>query len=170
MIFAPVRNREDFDALFGQMASFGRALKKKHRDMMPFAMTMGQDGEVAMVGSIGEDTHEILENLKLALTQVAREGRLKAVGICYDGLLRGPDGAAHDALMFELEHQIDEAVKMFIPYETALFGGVRFGAPGRIAAHSSFFSPCEPRIETRFSSLGKSSRRFMDCAIARRPD
>jgi hypothetical protein len=56
----------------------------------------------------------------------AREGKIRATGICYDGRIV-QDGKKVDAVIISLEHVSGSATKTCVPYTKGMFGKYRFG-------------------------------------------
>jgi hypothetical protein len=140
----PEEARNDYDALLQALLPFAEEMLKKHGEFYPFAMAMTTQGEVSAHmtydGKEMPEPAQVLANLNQVFQEEAREGKVRATGICSDGRI-SLNGKETDAIIATLEHVSGEACKACVPYKKGLFGGYKFGqiSVGR----------AEPKVFTR---------------------
>jgi hypothetical protein len=71
-------------------------------------------------------SEDVIASLIQAFQREARDGKIRAAGICYDGRIV-QDGKKVDAVIVGLEHVRGNASKTCVPYTKGKLGRVRFG-------------------------------------------
>ncbi len=131
--------RAELDALLDPMLGFAEKMLRERGEFYPFAVTMDQAGQIALVGGMTDSEHpdsrSVIELLAGGLRANAQQGAIRAAGICWDSLFTGPDGKKTDAIAMSLEHEAGDAAMVSRPYAKGRFGGWKFGdlvatAPG----------------------------------------
>jgi len=122
--------REDYNALLQFLMPFAEQMLKKHGEFFPFGAAVSTAGEVAAHATYDGDEQPASEDVIALLVQgfqgEAREGKIRATGICYDGRIV-QDGKKVDAVIISLEHASGNATKTCVPYTKGMFGKYRFG-------------------------------------------
>ncbi|MBJ7330300.1 MAG: hypothetical protein JHC95_10405 [Solirubrobacteraceae bacterium] len=130
--------REDMDELVDYLLSFAEHQIRARGEFFPFAAAMTADGEVAAVavdmGDDHPDPSDVIDGLIEAL-RAATDTR--AVGICVDVRVEGPDGMT-DAARAIIEHRDADPVAVFLPYRRKRLRGCSFG--------ELFASPADPLV------------------------
>jgi hypothetical protein len=122
--------KEDYNALLGALMPFAEDMLKKHGEFYPFGAAVNAAGEVsAHAADTGEEmpeSQQVIALLVKGLQAEAREGKIRATGICSDGRII-QDGKKVDAVIVSLEHVSGNASKACVPYSKGIFGKYRFG-------------------------------------------
>jgi hypothetical protein len=122
--------RQDYNALLDSLMPFAEEMLKKHGEFFPFGAVISPTGEVTAHSTFDGNEQPESEAVIASLVQVfqgeAREGKIRAAGICYDGRIV-QDGKKVDAVIFTLEHNSGNATKTFVPYTKGFFGKIRLG-------------------------------------------
>ena len=122
--------KEDYNALLGALMPFAEEMLKKHGEFYPFGAAVSTAGKVAVhAADIGEEmpeSNDVIAFLTKAFQAEAREGKIRASGVCYDGRIV-QDGKKVDAVIISLEHVSGNASKACVPYSKGMFGKYRFG-------------------------------------------
>lgn len=122
--------RQDYNTLLEFLMPFAEQMLKQHGEFFPFAAVVSAAGELTPHAAYNGDEQPPSEELITLLTDAfqsdAREGKIRATGICYDGRIV-QDGKKVDAVIVTLEHASGNATKTCIPYSKKLLGGYRFG-------------------------------------------
>jgi hypothetical protein len=122
--------REDYNALLELLMPFAEQMLKKNGEFFPFGAAVSAQGEVQACASYDGDETPASEDVIAMLVQgfqsEAREGKIRATGICYDGRIV-QDGKKVDAVIISLEHVNGSATKTCAPYTKGMFGKYRFG-------------------------------------------
>jgi hypothetical protein len=123
--------RDDLEALLDPLLDFAKDMLRKSGEFFPFGAVMTTDGDVRLVGadsgSEQPPSQELIDLLVQGMRSQAASGDIKAAGICFDGLVRGQDGTATDAVVVSLEHRAGDSVKTYLPYSKGRFTGLNFG-------------------------------------------
>ena len=122
--------RQDYNALLEMLMPFAEQMLAKHGEFFPFGAAVSTTGEVtAHAGYDGNETpasEEVIALLVQGLQGEARDGKIRAAGICFDGRIV-QDGKKVDAVIINLEHAEGNATKTCVPYTKGFFGKYRFG-------------------------------------------
>ena len=122
--------REDYNALLEFLMPFAEQMLKKNGEFFPFGAAVSTEGEVQACatydGNESPASEEVIALLLQGFQGDAREGKIRATGICYDGRIV-QDGKKVDAVIISLEHASGGATKTCIPYTKSMFGKYRFG-------------------------------------------
>jgi len=109
---------------------FAEQMLKEHGEFYPFAAAVDTAGQLAAHatydGNEMPESEEVIASLVKVFQALAAAGKLRATGICYDGLIV-QNGKKVDALIISLEHVSGNASKTCVPYMKSLFGKYRFG-------------------------------------------
>jgi len=122
--------REDYNALLEFLMPFAEQMLKKNGEFFPFGAAVSTEGEVQACATYDANespaSEEVIALLLQGFQGDAREGKIRATGICYDGRIV-QDGKKVDAVIISLEHASGGATKTCIPYTKSMFGKYRFG-------------------------------------------
>ena len=122
--------KQDYNALLDALMPFAEQMLKKHGEFFPFGAAVSTTGEVGAYATYdGNETsasEEVIASLVQGFQGEARDGKIRATGICYDGRIV-QDSKKVDAVIISLEHVSGNASKTCVPYTKGLFGGYRFG-------------------------------------------
>ena len=122
--------REDYNALLESLMPFAEQMLKKHGEFFPFGAAVRPSGEVAAheadLGQEQPPSEQVVNLLVQAFQNESREGKVRAVGICFDGRITQDDKPV-DAVILNLEHVSGHASKIAVPYTKGFFGKLRFG-------------------------------------------
>lgn len=122
--------RSDYNALLESLMPFAQTMLKKHGEFFPFGAAINTAGEVTghmtYDGNEKPDSDTVIAALVQAFQTEAREGKIRASGICYDACI-DQDGKKVDAVVISLEHACGSATKTCVPYGKGLFGGIKLG-------------------------------------------
>jgi hypothetical protein len=121
--------KEDYNALLNMLMPFAEEMLKKNGEFFPFGAAVDAAGEVgAHAADTGEEmpaSEEVIALLTRGFQAQAREGKLRASGICYDGRIV-QDGKKVDAVIMSLEHVSGNASKICVPYSKSFLGKYKF--------------------------------------------
>jgi hypothetical protein len=122
--------REDYNALLEMLMPFAEQMLKKHGEFFPFGAAVSASGEVGAHATYDRNetpaSEEVIAMLVQGFQGEARDGKIRATGICYDGRIV-QDGKKVDAVIISLEHVSGSATKTSVPYTKGMFGKYRFG-------------------------------------------
>ena len=122
--------REDYNALLEFLMPFAEQMLKKNGEFFPFGAVVSTEGEViaraTYDGNESPASEDVIALLLKGFQGEAREGKIRATGICYDGRIV-QDGKKVDAVIINLEHASGGATKTCVPYTKSMFGKYRFG-------------------------------------------
>src|SRR5262245_61302610 len=111
--------REDYNALLQFLMPFAEQMLKKHGEFFPFGAAVSSTGEVAAHatydGNEQPPSEDVIALLVQGFQREARDGKIRATGICYDGRIT-QDGKKVDAVIISLEHVSGNATKTCVPY------------------------------------------------------
>jgi hypothetical protein len=122
----------DLNELLNALLSMAQMLLEKQGEFHPIGAIMLSNGEVQHVGAkIEGDDHPASQSLIDLLTESfqkeAAAGKLRAAGICYDGLTVPPGkDQKQDVICCGLEHCLGEAVDVFTPYVSTADGNFQY--------------------------------------------
>jgi hypothetical protein len=124
----PEDARKDFEALVQFLMPFAEQMLRENGEFYPFAakMTIG-DELVAFepeVESEMPDPNQVLVKIATAFQGEAKDGKIRAVGSCYNGSV-GADG--QDAVILMLEHLTAGDLKGHVTYKKGMLGKYSFG-------------------------------------------
>ena len=134
--------REDYNALLEFLMPFAEQMLKKNGEFFPFGASVSAEGEVQACATYDGDETPASEDVIAMLVQgfqnEARDGKIRATGICYDGRIV-QDGKTVDAVIISLEHFGGSASKTCVPYTKGMFGKYRFGELTAVLAEPQIF-------------------------------
>jgi hypothetical protein len=138
----------DLNQLLNSLLPFAERTLAEHGEFFPFGTTMKSDGEIVAVSAYDGDerppSQSVIDLLTHAFRQQARNGDLRAAGICYDARTTPPGQTEKcDAVCASMEHQCGEAVNVILPYEKTSDGEVQYGQMFTTPRISQFFVPTE---------------------------
>ena len=122
--------RQDYDALLNALMPFAEQMLKQHGEFFPFGAAVNTDGRVTAHATYDGNelppSEEVIASLTKAFQGEAREGKIRATGICYDGRIVQGDKKV-DAVMITMEHVSGHGTKACVPYTKGWFGKYNFG-------------------------------------------
>jgi hypothetical protein len=136
----------DLNQLLSSLLPFAERMLAKRGEFFPFAMAMKPNGEIETISVYEGDEHPAPETLieltTQAFKQQAREGQIRAAGICYD-VRTVPPGRSEkcDAVCTSLEHHTGESVDVYLPYEKDSRGNIQYGEMFATRRTPQFFVP-----------------------------
>ena len=120
----------DLDKLLDALLSMAETLLRKQGEFLPIGAIMWPDGKIQHVGAKIEGNEypgaqPLIDLLTETFQAKAAEGKLRAAGICFDGLTI-PQGKERkqDVICCGLEHCLGETVNVFRPYTRTELGHV----------------------------------------------
>jgi len=135
----------DLDEILNSLLPFAQQMLAKYGAFHPFAASMNQEGKVALVAGYTGDEHppsqEVIDLLTDGLRQSARQGEIRAAGICLD-VRTIPPGQTQkvDAICAQLEHENGDAVDAYLPYKKPWLRRVKFGQLLAAKRQRTFFT------------------------------
>ncbi len=122
----------DLDQLLIALLPFAQQSLVKNGEFYPFGSSMGIDGTITANAAYDGNEHPsyqlVIDLLTQAFRQSARDGKIRAAGICYDIRIIPPEKTkTSDAICISLEHQSGEAVDVYVPFKKGIFGKFSFG-------------------------------------------
>ena len=111
----------DLNELYNDALGFAQHMLLAYGEFIPFGVSMDTDGNVAQVaGDLGTEhpsSVEMVQFLQESFGQQARQGAIRAAGVCID-MLVVPPGREHksDAICIRLAHVSGEDAEVFVPY------------------------------------------------------
>jgi hypothetical protein len=122
--------RQDYNALLEALMPFAEQMLKKHGEFFPFGAAVNTAGEVSAHATYEGDemppSEQVIASLVQAFQGEARDAKIRATGICYDGRIV-QDGKKVDAVIISMEHVSGNATKTCVPYTKGFFGKYNFG-------------------------------------------
>ena len=122
----------ELEELLNALVPFAQEMLSKHGEFYPFAASMDLDGEISCVaGDTGDEqpgSEDVIELLSEGLRDEARQGKIRATGICLD-IWTIPPGKTEktDAICVRLEHVDGDAVHCCVPYRKGMLGKYKYG-------------------------------------------
>ena len=117
---------------------------KKRGEFLPFAATVGSNGELTSVATHTGDEHplptELIEQFTEIFKGMASNGEIVATAICYDGRVSADGKDKKDAITVTLERSGAECVTVYMPYAKTLFGGYKYDPLFASATERQFFA------------------------------
>ncbi|MDE3201678.1 MAG: hypothetical protein KGN79_12240 [Acidobacteriota bacterium] len=141
----------DLNELLNALYSAAENLLTKNGEFYPIGAFMASDGAIQFVGVMdGDNEHpssqSLIDSMTAIFQQSARQGALRAAGICYDALTIPPGkNRKQDAMCCSLEHSHGEAVEVFRPYTKTQNGQIQFDDIFATRRTPHFF--CEPLLD-----------------------
>ncbi len=139
-------DRRDLDVLLNFLLDFAQQTLRRYGGLYPFGAVLTLAGDV--VGQAGKlvetDTpppRAIIDLITDGMKSQARDGTIRASGLCYDATSVLDDGSPTDAIAFRLEHQSGHAVLVTQPYSKRRVRGYAF--------EDLVAQPAEPQIFVR---------------------
>lgn len=138
----------DLNELLNALFSAAEKLLSTGGEFYPIGAFMASDGVIQFCGAVtGDNDHPpsqpTMDTMTTTFQQSARQGTLRAAGICYDALTIPPGKQRkQNALCCSLEHSHGEAVEVFRPYTKAPSGQIQFDDIFATRRTPHFF--CEP--------------------------
>jgi hypothetical protein len=116
-------SHKDLDLLLDFLVHTASSLQVRGGNFRPFAAMMTAEGKIAKLGGHAANGHiapaEALRSLEDGLRVMARQGRCKAVGLCFDtNFQQGPNTGSERAVGIFLEHRDGSAYRFVIPWDT----------------------------------------------------
>jgi hypothetical protein len=113
---------KDLNHLLEFLLHIARLLRESGGIILPTAAMMTAEGKIAKLGGHAANGHiapaEALRSLEDGLRVMARQGRCKAVGLCYDSHLQPSlDPRVEQSVGIFLEHRDGSAFHFAIPWD-----------------------------------------------------
>src|SRR5688500_18754236 len=113
--------KADLEELMNALVPFAQQMLAKAGEFYPFGVSMDVGGKIALAtADTGEEkpaSEQLIAMMTAGFQQGAREGRLKAAGICYDVRVTPPGSDKKtDAICAKIEHADGEALVAYVPY------------------------------------------------------
>jgi hypothetical protein len=137
---------QDFTKITGALVPAAQELLDTRGTFYPFAATMDCSGNVALLGAdIGSEhpnVTDLLAFLSGALRARAKEGDIRACGICLNvgARLPGYDEKV-DAICCQLEHVSARPKQIFVPFRKNQLGRWEYDKPVALPGQPSVFEP-----------------------------
>jgi hypothetical protein len=134
----------DLEKLLNALLPFAQQMLQKHGEFYPFGASMQADGTISMIGAQVDgnefpESAEVIALLEEGFRTGAKDGKIKALGMCTDVRVVVPGGSEKtDAIQANLEHSEAGAVSVFLPYKKGFLGKMSYG--------QIFASSASPRI------------------------
>jgi hypothetical protein len=134
----------ELDALFHTLLPFAQTMLREHGEFYPFGAIMTSSGDIQQIGAkIEGDDHPrsqpLIDLLTEAFQEQAKNGQLRAAGICCDVLTVPPgEHQKRNAVCCCLEHCSGETVNVFVPYVKA-DGNIQYGGIFAAKRTAQFF-------------------------------
>ncbi len=117
------------DTLLDPLIQFAQEMLAKHKEFYPFAAAVTSGGAVEMMGGATGEEHPpsqtVIDTLYQGLAERARDGDIRALGVCFD--VRLPERDNTDAIQVSLEHASADPVNIFLPYKRQRLRDVKYG-------------------------------------------
>ena len=117
--------KEECEELLNALLPFAVNQLKKHGEFYPFGAVLNKDGEISFTAVDSCDDHPDSTGMINRLTVVhnvqAKQGEIKASGICWNASILHENGEKSDAVLLSLEHRDDYSVVVGQPYKIGLF-------------------------------------------------
>lgn len=116
-----MQGRDDLDNLMTDLLAVAEAALNREGTFYPFAARVLDGGQLQRM-TVEPDSdmpapRDAPGILEAALAREAREGLIRAAGVCTDVRMRIDRGEARDAVHLALEHRDGGSVDAFLPYE-----------------------------------------------------
>lgn len=114
---------KDLNMILNFLLRNGSLSEENKTSCLPFAVMMTIEGKIASLGGRTANSNispaEALRSLEDGLRVMARQGRCKAVGFCYDSHIQSSlDPRAEQSVGIFLEHCDGSAFRFVIPWDT----------------------------------------------------
>lgn len=111
----------DLNKLFQSALSFAEKMLSQEGEFIPFGVSMDNAGQITLVsGDVGSEhpaSKDVIQLLQSSFHDSAREGEIKAAGVCMDVRIVPPgENKKTDAICVRLAHTSGEAAEVFVPY------------------------------------------------------
>jgi hypothetical protein len=122
----------DFEQLLDALLPFAQQMLAKNGEFYPFGATIDTSGKPALAasdtGSEQPESEECIDLLSVGFREQAKQGAIRACGICYD-VRTIPPGQTEkvDAICIAFEHNSGEAIHVMVPYRKGLIGRIKYG-------------------------------------------
>jgi hypothetical protein len=122
----------DLDELLNALLPLARTMLAKHGEFYPYGSAMKANGEIVAVAAYdGDETppsQPLIDILCREFRDQAREGAIRAAGVCYDVRTIPPgQGEKTDAICCDLEHCSGQSIATFLPYKKGSSGEIIYG-------------------------------------------
>jgi hypothetical protein len=117
--------KSESEILLGAALPFAQKMLEQYGEFYPYGAAMeGEDGKIVSVaattGAERPSPKELIELLRGAFHQGAREGKYRATALVYDALVVVPSSSEKsDAIAVALDHLGGYSVVVFLPYKLA---------------------------------------------------
>lgn len=124
--------KPDIQLLSAPLFDFSKQCLVKQGNFLPHAAVLSSEGEVRLVGAMGEKDRttsvEILPLLHAGLRNQAKEMSFSAIAVA-ESVTITPEGKnSTKAIKVLFEHHRGMTVALYLPYEKKLFKGYVYGA------------------------------------------
>jgi len=114
--------KEECELLLQTVLPFAKQMLSENGEFFPFGAKMNLAGTITHVGaSTGEErptSKELIDLMRGAFQDEAREQKLRACAVVYDNLIKPPGhDVKKDAIAIAMDHVNNLSVVMMVPYE-----------------------------------------------------
>jgi hypothetical protein len=124
--------RTDLDGILSPLLMMAESILETGNGFRPFGARLAAGGQVAIIdvaNSYADPTNPlIVDALYATFRMEARQGTIRACGVCWDALVPSEEGGLTDAIAIGLEHRDAEPKIVVCPY-TRDFDGIHFRDP-----------------------------------------
>ena len=123
--------KEDCEALISIALRFGEVLLKKNKEFYPYGVVILSDDTVEFTAAYNDDVHPesqiVIDGLTKIHQNLAKEDKIKASVIAWDGRVTDEEGNQTDAIMINLEYKDGDPIMAYLPYKFSFLKKVKFG-------------------------------------------
>jgi len=118
----PMNNaKDDAESILNVALPFAEELLVKYGEYYPFAYVMKMDGKIEGVAAYNEkekpNSQDMINQLKKIIMTLAKENKIVASIIIYDGKITLPESQIKkDAIFASIDHKNDYSIVIIIPY------------------------------------------------------
>jgi hypothetical protein len=128
--------RAELDEMLEFLLKRAQQMLKEHEEFAPFGNVMSGDGQIsATAGYDGSETlepQELMDRIVAGMRRQAKEGQIRAAGLCFDVRIKGSDPKPSTTIAVALEFEAGDSVLFFQPYTRARLWGLRFSEPMKV--------------------------------------
>ena len=124
--------KEECEQILDALLRFAEHQLKKHGEFYPFGAVMRKDGSVEYTAFMDQNddfpaSEDVIQNLTDYHRSEAEQGRIKASGIAWDGMISSAEKKNTEAVLISLEHVDHYSVVVGQPYNLGLCKKLELG-------------------------------------------